>query len=138
MGLYLCVFDEGGNEVDGVEVGSYSDFNFFRDAVAATVESGQSGSVCPILQNHPDSDGMWSVDEAKSLLKELDLIEQALSTYPPVDFNSPWKTEVARTFGVKPANLLDCFFDIDGEPLLNRIRGLALSCIDKKVPILFQ
>ena len=34
MGLYLCIFDED-EEVDGVEVGLYSDFNALRDYVAA-------------------------------------------------------------------------------------------------------
>lgn len=39
MGLYLCVFDDD-IELEGVEVGVYEDFNFFRDAVTATVEHG--------------------------------------------------------------------------------------------------
>jgi len=46
MGLYLCVFD-GDNELDGVEVGAYTDFHTFRSAVAAHVEAGVEGSRCP-------------------------------------------------------------------------------------------
>lgn len=138
MGLYLCAFDHADNELDGVEVGSYADFNFFRDAVAAAVESGQAGSLCPVLQNHPDSEGEWSVDEAKLLIKELDLIESTLVNYPPTEFNSAWKGEVAKLSGIAPTNLLDCFFDVDGESLVSRLRGLAEISVKHNAPILFQ
>jgi hypothetical protein len=77
MGLYLCAFD-GEDELEGVEVGSYADFNFLRDAVVAVVEDGKRGSRCPVLQNHHDSDGEWSPEEAARLLREFDLIEAAL------------------------------------------------------------
>lgn len=137
MSLYLCVF-KGDKEIEGVEVGLYSDFNFFRDAVIAVVEQGQVGSVCPMLINHSDSDGEWSAAEAAALLSELSVIEKALSEKPPVEFNSPWKNEVAKTFGIKPTNLLDCFFDIDGEPLIARLRDLANASIKNESPILFQ
>ena len=39
MGLYLAIFDDG-QEVDGVDVGSYSDFTAFRDAVIKNLERG--------------------------------------------------------------------------------------------------
>jgi hypothetical protein len=137
MGLYLCVF-EGDKELDGVEVGSYADFNFFRDAVVSVVEDGQLGSKCPTLVNHPDSDGEWTSDEASQLLDELDVIKEALGKVPPVEFNSPWKKGVAKTMGIVPKSFLDCFFDVDGEPLLDRLRGLAEQSVRKNVPILFQ
>jgi immunity protein 70 of polymorphic toxin system len=137
MGLYLCAFD-GDEEVDGVEVGSYADFNFFRDAVVAAVENGKRGSRCPTLQNHHDSDGEWSPKEASSLIHELDLIGEELSRKPPVEFNSDWKKLVATKQGLTPKNLLDCFFDVDGEPLVDRFRGLAETSVQKGIPILFQ
>jgi hypothetical protein len=137
MGLYLCVFKDD-EEVEGLEVGSYADFNFFRDAVTGTVEKGQLGAVCPVLNTHADSDGAWSPSEATELLKELAVIEEVLSKYPPVDYNSQWKKEVAKTFGVKPKNLLECFFDVDGEPLVQRLRDVANASIAHKSPILFQ
>ncbi|OFZ70710.1 MAG: hypothetical protein A2Z01_01375 [Betaproteobacteria bacterium RBG_16_58_11] len=137
MSLYICVF-KGDKEIEGVEVGLYADFNFLRDAVIATVEQGQAGSVCPVLVNHSDSDGEWSVSEAAALLSELKVIEAALSKQPPVEYNSPWKKEVAKTFGIKPKNLLDCFFDVDGEQLIARLRELADASIENKSPILFQ
>ncbi|GGA15880.1 MULTISPECIES: Imm70 family immunity protein [Dyella] len=137
MGLYLCAFD-GDEEIDGVEVGSYADFNFFRDAVIAAVEEGERGSRCPTLVSHHDSDGEWSPEEASRLIGEFDLIGKALSELPPVEFNSPWKGKVASSLGLKPKSLLDCFFDVDGEPLVDRLRGLAEKSIRKGVPILFQ
>jgi hypothetical protein len=137
MGLYLCVFKED-EELEGVEVGSYADFNFFRDAVTATVEKGQAGSVCPRLVNHRDCDGAWSVEESAALLDELRAIEETLAQYPPVEFNSPWKKEVAQLFGVAPGNLLECFFDVDGEPLLQRMRDIAEASVKNSAPILFQ
>jgi hypothetical protein len=55
MGLYLCVF-QGDEELDGVDVGSYGDFNHFRSVVAG-LEDGPPGSKYPTLILHPDSDG---------------------------------------------------------------------------------
>jgi hypothetical protein len=138
MGLYLCVFDESGDELEGVEVGSYEDFNFFRDAVTATIEQGNVGTMCPVLNNHSDSDGEWTSLEAPRLLAELDKVAEAMLQYPPVEFNSSWKKQTAQIFGLKPQTLLDCFFDIDGEPLVDRIRQLARVSISSGQPILFQ
>lgn len=138
MGLYLCVFDRDDEELEGVEVGSYADFNYFRDTVIAVVEKGQAGSVCPVIINHADSDGLWTPTEAAALLGELKTIETVLSANPPADFNSPWKAEVARTFGITPRNLLESFFDIDGEPLTERLKQLAEVAIARQLPILFQ
>jgi len=137
MSLYLCVFKDD-KEIEGVEVGLYSDFNFFREAVIAAVEQGQVGSVCPVLVNHSDGDGEWSVAEAAALLSELKVIEKAFDQQPPVEFNSPWKKEVAKTFGIKTKSLSDCFFDVDGEPLIVRLRDLANASIESQSPIFFQ
>ena len=137
MGLYLCVFD-GDEEIEGVEVGCYSDFNAFRESVIDVVERGNAGSVCPVLVQQPDSDGEWSPDDARKLLDELSIIETAMGQQPATQFNSPWKNDVAKTFGIRPRNLLACFFDVDGEPLVARLRELARSSIETSSPILFQ
>ncbi|HEX7888958.1 MAG TPA: Imm70 family immunity protein [Ramlibacter sp.] len=137
MGLYLCVFD-GDDEVEGVEVGSYSDFNVFRDAVTATVENGQPATVCPVLISHSDCDGVWTRDEAKTLLAELSHAEGVMRRYPPVEINSPWKKEIAGMFGIKPETLADSFFDVDGEPLIERLKQLAQKSVEVGQPILFQ
>ena len=55
MGLYFYVFDESGEELAGVDVGSYADFNAFRDSVVATAEP-ETGTSYPVLINHFDSD----------------------------------------------------------------------------------
>jgi len=138
MGLYLCVFDEADNELEGVEVGSYEDFNFFRDAVVVAVENGKAGSVCPMLNTHSDDDGKWESEDAGHLLTELSQIAEVMRRYPPSELNSEWKKEAAKTFGISPNTLLDCFFDIDGEPLVERLRELAKVSISSGQPILFQ
>lgn len=138
MGLYLCVFDASENELEGVEVGSYADFNFFRDAVVAVVEKGQLSAACPTLNNHPDSDGEWSSSDSKQLLVELEHVIEAFSQCPPVEYNSEWKNQVAKTFGIKPSTLLECFFDVDGEPLIERLQQLLKVSIKSGQPVLFQ
>jgi hypothetical protein len=137
MGLYLCVLLED-DEAEGVEIGSYADFNFFREAVIAAVESGAAGSVCPVLVNHSDCDGQWSPQEAEKLLGELEKISICFLQLPPVEFNSSWKSDVAKLIGLVPTNLGACFFDVDGEPLLARLGDLARCSIEKNSPILFQ
>jgi hypothetical protein len=70
MGLYLCVF-EGDEEVDGVEVGPYADFDKFRDCVVRALEGSSPGWKFPTLILHSDCDGEWSPREAAKLEKEL-------------------------------------------------------------------
>jgi hypothetical protein len=137
MGLYLCVFEKD-SELDGLEVGSYADFNFLREQIIAVVEQGKFGTRCPVFVKHPDSDGEWTPQQSSDLLDELDLIEGAFANAPPVAFNSEWKKNVAKTYGISPQNLLDCFFDVDGEPLLARLKGLAKLSAERGAPILFQ
>lgn len=72
------------------------------------------------------------------MLAELTQITEVMRQYPPVEFNSEWKKEVAKTFGLSPKTLLDCFFDIDGEPLVERLGQLAQVSISSGQPILFQ
>jgi hypothetical protein len=138
MGLYLCVFDEEGLEIDGIDVGSYADFNSFREKVAAVVENGKSGSECPILNTHLDSDGEWSPAEAAGLLLELERIYTGFANAPPVELDSDWKRSLVDADGLKVATLLDCFFDVDGVPLVARIFALAQLSVTTQQPILFQ
>ncbi|MFL9865714.1 Imm70 family immunity protein [Paraburkholderia fungorum] len=138
MGLYLCIFDEDSEEIEGVEVGSYADFNLLRETVTTLVEDGSPGTLCPVLIKHSDCDGQWTPKEASLLLREFDLIQTAFSNAPPMAFNADWKRHVAKKVGIDPQSLLDCFFDIDGEPLIERLRGLAKVSIESDAPILFQ
>jgi len=137
MGLYLCVFD-GEDELEGVEVGRYGDFGLFRDTVRDRLERGVPGARFPILMKHSDCDGVWSPEEAEALREELAIIAGELAQEPPMPLPEGWKRSVARTLGLSPANLLDCFFDVDGEPLVDRLRGLCSCAAQRRLPILFQ
>jgi hypothetical protein len=139
MGLYLCVFAAGGldEELDGVEVGSYDDFDRFRRAVHE-LEPGDWGGRFPVLMLHEDSDGAWSPDEAIGLELELLTIAAEFEKLPPQPFPAGWQADVARRFGVSARSLRDCFIDVDAEPLLDRLAGLAGLAGREKLPILFQ
>jgi Immunity protein 70 len=62
MGLVLCVYEgrEAGDDLDGFQVGSYSDFGAWRDFIAAKLEGGRWGSRFPTIMMHSDCDGEWS------------------------------------------------------------------------------
>ncbi|KTE42964.1 MULTISPECIES: Imm70 family immunity protein [unclassified Sphingopyxis] len=137
MGLYLAVFD-GEEELDGVEVGSYADFGTFRSAVATHIEGGVEGSRCPTLMLHSDCDGQWSPEEAGLLQAELSVIAESFLELPTELLDHGWKPEVAQMFGLRLNSLYDCFFDVDGEPLVDRLMGLAQLSMQRNLPILFQ
>ena len=126
MGLYLCVFSSqaADEEVDGVEVGSDDDFHDLRGAVAQGLENGRWGSRFPVLMSHSDSEGEWSPAEAFALAGELETIEAEFAALPARGFAAgSWQEGVARSVGLGPTTLGECFIDVDGEPLLERLRG---------------
>ncbi|WP_417375971.1 Imm70 family immunity protein [Gimesia maris] len=137
MGLYLCVFDED-EELEGVEVGSYSDFEFFRSSVTELLEQGSAGSRFPTLINHADSDGEWSPIECETLKAELLAILEGFHQLPGVQFRAEWQQEVGDALGLEPSSFDDSFIDVDGEPLLDRLVHLCDVAIDRDCPILFQ
>lgn len=137
MGLYLCVFD-GDVELDGVEVGRYADFDTLRTTIATLLEDGRHGSRYPVLQMHEDSDGQWSPEESETLAAELREISARLRELPPRPLPSEWQEEVAKSVGLEPANLYECFIDVDGEPLLERLIGLCRLAQERSLPIVFQ
>ncbi len=137
MGLYLCVFD-GEEEVDGVEVGHYADFNNVRGYIVQELESGQAGSRYPTFIMHADSDGEWDVSECKKLKIELESIMTAMKGGPPLEFISDWQKHVATKMGVVPRNAFESFIDVDGEFVLERIDGLVDVALQHGLPILFQ
>jgi len=111
MSLYLCAFD-GDEELAGVDVGTYSTFDEFRRIVAQLVWTGVAKGPVPVLLDHADSDGEWTVAELPVLQEEL-----------------------GRLRGHKP---LARFEDTDGMPLVDSILALALVAEDHGVPITFQ
>jgi len=136
MSLYLCVFDDD-EELDGVDVGAYSDFGDFRDTVMKVLENGR-GVRFPTLMLHSDCDGEWSVSDCTKLETELLTISAELKQQPPRDFFSDWQKNVTKAIGLSSQNLYDCFIDVDGEPLVERLLGLVQLAKRRGLPVLFQ
>jgi hypothetical protein len=137
MGLYLCVFDDD-EELEGVEVGSYEDWNTFVQAVVDAAEGGNRGSRFPILSLHSDCDGQWTPTECAELERDLDEIARSLQTRPPAPVPAGWKGEIVKRLGLRFTNLGDCFFDVDGENLIDRLRCLVRVAVGAEKPVLFQ
>lgn len=137
MGLYLCVFDDD-EELEGVEVGSYSDFEFFRGVVTEQLEEGKAGARFPTLILHSDSDGEWAASECEALKRELEHVSGRFRELPAVEFRAEWQKQVEDSLGLRPHCLYDSFIDVDGEPLLERLGRLCDVAIQNGQPILFQ
>lgn len=137
MGLYLCVFDND-DEIEGVEVGSYSDFDFFRSSVTELLEGGVAGSRFPTLIIHSDSDGEWSLSECEALWQELMTIASEFKQLPAIQFRAEWQQQIGKSLGLKPMSLYDSFIDVDGEHLLERLIRLCDVARERTLPILFQ
>ena len=137
MGLYLCVFD-GEDDVDGVDVGGYADFNALREHIVRQLEGGTAGSRFPTLVLHSDCDGEWSVEECRVLREELATIASELRATPAVQMASDWQRSVAKSIGLVPRNAFESFVDVDGEPLIQRLQELVDGALRRGRPITFQ
>jgi hypothetical protein len=137
MGLYLCIF-KNDEEIDGVEVGGYADFNALRDYITQKLESGEMGSRFPILILHSDCDGEWSPSECEKLSAELTTIAAELKALPAIPFVSEWQRSVARSIGLVQQNAFESFIDVDGEFIISRLQNLVDCSRKHGLPILFQ
>jgi hypothetical protein len=137
MGLYLCVFDDN-EDVDGIDVGAYADFNAVREVVTTELEDGQHGARFPTFILHSDCAGEWSYEECGVLKHELVEIIARLRERPPRPFPSEWQAQVAKSLGVKPTNACESFIDVDGEYLLQRLADLTDLALERRRPISFQ
>lgn len=137
MGLYLCIFDED-EEIDGVEVGSYGDYNALRDYIVRELEAGNAGSRFPTFVLHSDCDGEWSLAECEKLQGELSEIITAMKQRPATKFVSDWQKTVANSIGLNPQNAFESFIDVDGELLLERFCSLITNALKRRLPVLFQ
>ena len=139
MGLYLCVFatEDSDDELEGVEVGSYDDFHQFREAVSVGLESGEWGSHFPVLMTHPDSRSSWLPDRASDLERELLTIADGLVRLPAAELTGSSK-EVADEFCLVPQSLYECFLDVDGLPLVERLLDLVHASERSGQPIMFM
>jgi hypothetical protein len=126
MSLYLCVF-AGEQEMEGVEVGPYSDYNALREYIVRELEGGAPGSRFPSFILHSDCDGEWSVDECRKLHSELAGIGAAMKSLPPL-----------AAAGSLPRNAFESFVDVDGQCLIDRLINLVEVALQKGRPILFQ
>ena len=135
MGLYLCVFQDD-EELEGVEVGSYDDFEAFRDSARALDRRifRRFGT----LRTNITPTTSWSPKAAARLARELTVLEEALRRLPPRPFpEGSWQAEVARERGLVPRSLDQCYFDVDGEPLVGRLLALCRRSVEARQPILF-
>jgi hypothetical protein len=85
-----------------------------------------------------DSDGAWSPDACEALEQELSDIARAFRALPPRRPCAEWQATVIEARGVRPQSLYDCFVDVDGEPILERMSGLARLARSKGLSILLQ
>jgi hypothetical protein len=137
MSLYLCIFD-GDDDLDGVDVGGYADFNALRDVVVKNLELGYPGSRFPTFVLHADCDGEWTPNECRSLIVELEQIEEEMKEREALPFPSEWQSTVAHLLGLKPKSSFESFLDVDGEFLIERILSLARKASSRSLPITFQ
>lgn len=136
MGLYLCVF-RGEEELAGVEVGSYDDFEAFRGEARAI--DGRIFRRFGTLRLAVSPTSAWSPRAAARLARELTVLAGELKRLPPRPLpEGSWQAELARERHLTPATRYDCYFDLDGEPLVERLLELCRVAVAEREPILFQ
>jgi hypothetical protein len=134
VSLYLCIFSEGDDddEIAGWQLGHYSDFGCFRDTISQHL--GATGF--PILMEHSDCDGEWSVAELPGLIVELETIGAKFRTLPPEEPRAAFEHTAEYREGAR--SLYECFHNVDGENLFDALITLAREGIRAKRPISFQ
>lgn len=140
MGLYLCVFgsDDNDDDLDGIEVGTYDDFDKFREEIHRRLEPGEDwGARFPTLLQHSDSDGEWTVAECRTLRDELTAIRTEFVAIDAPPYTG-WQAEAAGHAGHRATDLATYFIDVDGEILLDRMNDLARLAIETGRPITFM
>jgi len=161
VSLYLCIISEdedenGDNEIAGWQLGRYSDFGCFRD----TISRHLGATDFPILMEHSDCDGEWSVAELQGLIVELETIGARFRTLPPeapkatfehtTEYRDAGRILELERIGPKAAfehtveyrdgaiSLYECFHNVDGENLFDALITLAREGIRAKRPISFD
>ena len=133
MGLYLCIFaDDGDDEIAGWQLGHYSDFGCFRDAISRHLGTADF----PVLMDHSDCDGEWSVAQLPGLVSELEAIGAKFRSLPPEEPDGAFEHTVEYRTGAR--SLYECFHNVDGENLFVALVALAHEGIRVKRPISFQ
>ncbi len=137
MGLYLCVY-RGEEELAGVDVGSYADWEAFRNEARA-LDKRRVFRRFGTLRVNVSPTLAWKPKAAAQLEKELADLGQELRRLPPrPPAEGTWQAEVARERGLQPRSLYDCYYDLEGEPLVDRLIALCRVAVETNEPILFQ
>jgi hypothetical protein len=131
MSLYLVVFDHD-REASGWVFGHYSDFAYFRDTVARTLDAHRY----PVLMTHSDSDGAWDLAVIPTLEQELMEISKAFKGLPASELRGAFEHTAKYRRSAK--NLWDCFQNVAGENLFEAMIQLCRNAQELASPILFQ
>jgi hypothetical protein len=102
------------------------------------MEGGIAGARFPVFILHSDCDGEWSAIACAALERELSEIAEVFSSLPVVPPKSEWQQFVLAQARITPTSLLECFTDVDGQPLLPRLIELSRLAQKSGRPILFQ
>nr|BAJ06999.1 putative uncharacterized protein [uncultured bacterium] len=132
MSLYLAVFNNQDEELDGWVFGRYSDFGAFRDVLADLVEP----EVFPLLLGHSDCDGNWPVAELPRLKQELRTIGRILRGVSPRELTDSFQHTAEYRKGAR--SLYECFHNVDGENVIEALIRLCDLGVESHNPILFQ
>jgi hypothetical protein len=79
----------------------------------------------------------WTAMEAGQLEVELLSVADELSRLPRIELQGSSKA-AAEEFSLVPQSLYECFLDVDGEPLVDRILDVVRASMLSDQPILFQ
>ena len=137
MGLCLYVFhpaddDDDPEEIAECDVGHYSDFGCFRDTIETHLDSDRF----PVLMEHSDCDGEWTLVEIPLLERELHEIGAEFKKLPPQEPRGAFEHTAEYRVGAK--SLYDCFHTVNGENLFEAILDLCAVARQYKRPITFM
>jgi len=134
MSLYLCIFDDDGDDVEGFQVGHYSDFGAFRDMIVAKIPNAVTQY--PLLMQHSDCDGEWALEDLPPLKQELQTIGETFRTLPAMPIVGAFEHVAHCREGT--STLYDCFHNVDEENLFVALMHLCDAGIEMSKPISFQ
>lgn len=140
MGLCLHVFDRDPDEDDEddpeelaeCDLGPYSDFGCFRDTVVRHLDA----RLFPVLLQHSDSEGEWTLAEIPALERELGEIAAAFKRLPPEDLGESF--EHTREQRRQATSLYECFHTVEGDNLFEALLELCLIAKESGRPITFM
>jgi hypothetical protein len=139
MGLCLVILDRDPPwgeqqpvELAECDVGAYSDFGAFR----RLIEKHLDASYFPLLMDHSDCDGEWSLQEVRPVARELIFIAKAFKKLPPEE--PVGGLEHAAKYRGDAKSLYDCVHVVGGENLFEALLGLCAKARAFKRPIYFM